>query len=280
MRLATLFLAGCVMVAGFRFLEPVTETVPPREVCWRGLIAHDPSGLKAPRGLIAHAGGSLQSGNRSYTNSRESFDAAYAAGIRQFEADVELTADGIAVLQHDWGKVWWETRRSLPVPRPSLAKFLSSPMVDGLTPMTLDDLTAWLESHGDAEVFIDLKGDVEPILAAIPDSVRSRTILQLHPDDPMPSGFPNLAVTAYGQGVGIDGLRFSDEEAKRLASLGVVLVLPKNRAVAKELAASGHMVVVHTVNDPAEAEGFLKRGISVMTDSLLPCGASRPNVLR
>lgn len=270
--LASLFLTGTAIVAGCRFLEPVTETVPLREVCW--------GELKLQPELIAHAGGNLQSGNRTYTNSWESFDAAYEAGIRRFEADVKLTSDGIAVLQHDWGKVWWETRRSLPVPRPSLAEFLSSPMVDGLTPMTLDDLTAWLETHADAEVFIDLKGDARQILAAIPEPVRSRTIPQLRPGDPIPLGFPKIAVTAYGQGVGIDGLRFSDGEARRLSGLGIVVVLPKNRAVAKELAASGGKVVVHTVNDAAEAEGFLKQGISVMTDSLFPCRSTRPNVLR
>ena len=52
--------------------------------------------------LIAHALGRIEGSN--YTNSREAMLRAYRRGLRIFEADVSLTADGEPVLVHGWGR--------------------------------------------------------------------------------------------------------------------------------------------------------------------------------
>ena len=236
--------------------------------------------------LIAHAGGGLPNG--IYSNAREAFDTAYAAGIRQFEVDVKLTRDGKPVLVHDWGDAWLRWHRaglirpvlaSLGLLRflpPSHAEFMNGAMTDRLTPMDLDTLCLWAEADPDITLLMDLKDGSDallPMLAKTPETCRARMIPQVWTPGEYEWAkelrFDRVALTVYKSKLATEEI-----EAFVLDHDPYFLVMPAARASAETIArvtAFGDPLVLHTVNDPNRAARFAAAGVDgLITDSLVP----------
>lgn len=113
--------------------------------------------------IIAHAGGAID-GN-SYTNSVEAVEANYANGLRLFELDFLQTADGHWVASHDWPRWRNMSGHSGKVP-PTLDVFAKTKITKAqkswsigaeYTPITMDWLRGFLNTHEDAQVVTDTK---------------------------------------------------------------------------------------------------------------------------
>lgn len=103
---------------------------------------------------IVHALGGLE--DKKYLNCKEGFGYFYEQGARLFEVDLEKTADGVWVCRHDWEKPMgqWEgeDRKVL-----MADAFLSTPLYEKYTPLTLEDLFGLLKKHPDVYVTLDCK---------------------------------------------------------------------------------------------------------------------------
>ncbi|MCG8694299.1 MAG: hypothetical protein MI806_24075 [Minwuiales bacterium] len=236
--------------------------------------------------LIAHAGGGLPSG--VYSNAREAFDAAYAAGIRSFEVDLKLTRDGKPVLLHDWGDAWLRWHRSgvirpalaglglLRFLPPSHADFINGRMTDRLTPMDLDRLCDWAGTNSNVVLLMDLKEGANallPVLAETPDACRAKMVPQVWTPDEYrwatELGFDRVALTVYKSKLATEEIEAFVREHDPY-----YLVMPAGRATPETVArvtAFGDPLVLHTVNGLGRAEAFAAMGVhGLITDSLVP----------
>lgn len=214
------------------------------------------------------------------------FDAAYARGIRLFEADLHWTSDRRIVLVHDWDDAyaWWFS----PWPRaislawrriagpPAHRDFMAARMRGGLTQMDLEALLDWMRRHPDARVITDAKADNLAVLRAIAEQAAGGLqafIPQAYAPDEVAEirrlGFQDVILTLYR----IPGAGGAELEAA-LGGLDLfALPVPAHRAnalMALALAA-GIRGAVHTINDPAAATRLASVGATLLyTDYLVP----------
>ncbi|GAB6085717.1 glycerophosphodiester phosphodiesterase family protein [Alkaliphilus crotonatoxidans] len=226
-----------------------------------------------PQPLVAHAGGAIY-GFR-YTNSLEALDTAYKNGFRLIELDFNWTRDGQPVLIHDWGQM---VSRIFPGARGvlSLEEFKTMPTLFGLTPMSLADLSAWLERHPDAFIITDVKEDNARTLAWIKHyypEMAKQVIPQIYSFDEYSRvknfGYENIILTLYR-------MNTTEEEVISFAVNNPLfaLTIPLERDLStlpQALNELGIPTYVHTVNDLWAYESLRDLGVyGIYTDYFQP----------
>lgn len=264
-----------------------TQSVEPRQAQEKTPPAGAPTAtdILASTQVIAHGLGEV--GGTATLNCLEGFLENYAKGVRVFEADLRLTADGKVVLRHDWRGGWQEGVSEADIP--TREAFLSKPILERYTPLSFQDLLLLLDEYPDVAVITDSKFTDTDVAAAqfgmmVADArelglsyVFDRIIVQFYNQNMQKAldsayGFPHYIYTLYNEG-------FSGTEdafrtlAGYCASHGVEGITmwdywwkPAFAPIAQEY---GVRVYVHTVNDLEAAQGLLASGVSaVYTDSL------------
>lgn len=102
--------------------------------------------------FIAHAGGEVA--EKRYSNSLESLDYNYKKGFRYFELDIIETSDEQFVAAHDW-KFWSEVTQYQGNLPPTKQVFLSKKLFQKLTPLDMERINQWFETHPDAILVTD-----------------------------------------------------------------------------------------------------------------------------
>ncbi len=107
---------------------------------------------------MAHALGGIDGEN--YTNSKEALESNYNKGIRLFEVDINLTADGKIVCVHGWKKSDYEKKIGIKYNSENsimtYEKFKNVKIKDKYTTMGFDDLVSYMKKYKDIYVMLDI----------------------------------------------------------------------------------------------------------------------------
>ncbi len=224
-RFMILILAIAGMVAFFCLLT-APDSLP---FCSQKTVTPDQSLISLRKQLaqghtIIHAGGALideQGTAHPYTNALETLPLAYEQGNRFIELDFSYTTDGKAVCLHKWTDGFYPNQKNenktvaegQPV-QMSYDRFMEG-KIDGLfTPMSLDDVLAFMEAHDDMYLITDIKPQKNEVTGETPDVItlceeiakktphlRDRVIVQIYHEseyDPVFSlGFSSIIYTLY-----------------------------------------------------------------------------------
>ena len=230
-------------------------------------------------GCIIHAGGyvTLSDGTQvSYTNSLEALENCWRNGKRFCEIDLQETADGTLICGHgDEDELVFGT--GLPMTA-SGADYLSCRIYGELTPLSVEDLAAFMRGHPGFYVFTDVKSDnlrvCRRLAEAFPD-LRSRFIVQIQLPEEYDTlrelGFPYIAYPIFK----------TPDEQRDMVHLAVfardhellALILPNGYYspdsklfFAEKLI--GMPFVLHTLNDGWEIAYYLRNhlALAVYTD--------------
>ena len=233
-----------------------------------------------PAPLIIHAMGEIN--GKRYTNSLEAFQAHYSNGQRYFETDFSVTADDRLVARHDWRGGWQEGIDNEHIPTEEV--FLSKPLFDSYTPLSLKDIILLMQQYEDVYIITDTK-DSDPVLARKDISILVETAREMNAMDVLDRfvvqfynmemyeaikdlyDFPNYIFTLYalfevwnGEEDGfIDYCRFCVANGVRTITMWDYLYAgnPKLSQIADRY---GIAVYVHTVNDWETAEEVFSLG--------------------
>ena len=224
---------------------------------------------------------------QTYLNCLEGFQAAYSRGVRAFEADLCLAADGTVVLRHDWSVALQEGIGVASVP--TREEFCSVPILGMYTPLSFRDLLLLMEEYPDICIVTDSKYDAPEVAltefgAMVKDAEElglthlfDRIIIQVYNGAMLEAlvriyDFPHYILTLYM--AGFDGeIQLLRSFAQYCAEHGVegitfwaYLWNPVYQVISQQYGVSFY---VHTVNDPKQAKSCLKQGVSaVYTDFL------------
>lgn len=238
--------------------------------------------------VVCHALGRTWEGVTA-TNSMEAFLYNYGQGQRVFEADLQITADGVMVLRHDWyqslGQAeafgWTEEERWAV----TVQEFLDAAIYGKYTPLTLENWFAIMKKYPDIYMVTDTKysSEVETqfqllVGTAIDngyEDVLSRVIVQIYYKemyDEVMSVYPfeNVIWTLYyiGYPEREEVLEFMERNEIP------VLVMPSSwwdNQKQSDLENSGIKVYVHTVDDEEEARQRIEQGVyGIYSDDILP----------
>ena len=230
-------------------------------------------------GCIIHAGGyvTLSNGTQvSYTNSLEALENCWQNGKRFCEIDLQEASDGTLICGHgDKDELVFGT--GLPMTA-SGADYLSCRIYGELTPLSVEDLAAFMRGHPGFYVFTDVKSDnlrvCRRLAEAFPD-LRSRFIVQIQLPEEYDTlrelGFPYIAYPIFK----------TPDEQRDMVHLAVfardhellALILPNGyySPDSKLLFAEkliGMPFVLHTLNDGWEIAYYLRNhlALAVYTD--------------
>jgi glycerophosphoryl diester phosphodiesterase len=112
--------------------------------------------------FIAHAGGAIES--VIYTNSLEALDLSYSKGCKLFELDLNETTDGKIVATHDEIII-------------TEAEFMVKPIAGKYTPMNMEAINRWFQTHPGAILITDKINDPQRIYDEF--QFRDRVIMEL-----------------------------------------------------------------------------------------------------
>jgi phosphoglycerol transferase len=115
--------------------------------------------------FIAHAGGTIN--NHKYTNSLEAINFNYKKGVKLFEFDLNLTSDNQLVAVHDWESWQNMTDYKKKIP-PNKKDFINTKILKKYTPLDLDKIINWHNSHEDTIIFTDKFDDLKTLLKSFP----------------------------------------------------------------------------------------------------------------
>jgi len=227
---------------------------------------------------IIHAGGSVD--GYAGSNSLEALQQAYEAGHRVIEMDFQFTSDGELACIHDWYRQYTKAVETDGVAI-SLEQFLSMPIYDRFTPMSLEDLAVFLREHPDLYIVTDIKTDniagAEKIAADYPD-LQDQFILQIyHGDQYEPArqaGFEYIIYTLYA----LDWFSKTDTDAlcafaaeHKLLAYTFSYELCRVEGYLEGMLQAGVPLYVHTINGEEEAALYFSMGFSaVYTDEVIP----------
>lgn len=156
--------------------------------------------------MIAHGLGEIE-GNTT-TNSREAFESSLAKGIVVFETDIALTADGKAVLSHEFDG--FSERGNIP----SYEQFMEGKLVGKYTPLDLSWILSALEEHPEIFIMTDMKSDcfeqvcrdlVAGAMKLNREDLLQRIIIQIYNEEDLETTkrvypFPNILFSTYKSG--------------------------------------------------------------------------------
>jgi len=230
-------------------------------------------------GCIIHAGGyvTLSNGTQvSYTNSLEALENCWRNGKRFCEIDLQETTDGTLICGHgDEDELVFGT--GLPTTA-SGADYLSCRIYGELTPLSAEDLAAFMREHPGFYVFTDVKSDnlrvCRRLAEAFPD-LRSRFIVQIQLPEEYETlrelGFPYITYPIFktpDEQRGLLRLTAFAENHELLA-----LILPNGYySPDLKLLLAGKLIrtplILHTLNDSWEIEYYLRNhlALAVYTD--------------
>ena len=233
----------------------------------------------AEDGCIIHAGGyvTLSDGTQvSYTNSLEALENCWRNGKRFCEIDLQETMDGTLICGHgDENELVFGT--GLPTTA-SGADYLSCRIYGELTPLSAEDLAAFMRGHPDFYVFTDVKSDnlrvCRLLSEAFPD-LCSRFIVQIQLPEEYETlrklGFPYITYPIFktpDEQRGLLQLTAFAENHELLA-----LILPNGYySPDSKLLLAGKLIrtplILHTLNDSWEIDYYLNNHLSaaVYTD--------------
>ena len=233
----------------------------------------------AEDGCIIHAGGyvTLSDGTQvSYTNSLEALENCWRNGKRFCEIDLQEASDGTLICGHgDEDELVFGT--GLP-PTASGADYLSSRIYGELTPLSAEDLAAFMRGHPGFYVFTDVKSDnlrvCRRLAEAFPD-LRSRFIIQIQLPEEYETlrglGFPYITYPIFKTPDEQRGLLRLTAFAKNHELLA--LILPNGYySPDSKLLLAGKLIrtplILHTLNNSWEIEYYLKNHLAtaVYTD--------------
>ena len=230
-------------------------------------------------GCIIHAGGyvTLSDGTQvSYTNSLEALENCWRNGKRFCEIDLQETMDGTLICGHgDEDELVFGT--SLPT-TVSGADYLSCRIYGELTPLSAENLAAFMCGHPGFYVITDVKSDnlrvCRRLAEAFPD-LRSRFIVQIQLPEEYETlrelGFPYITYPIFktpDEQRGLLQLTAFAENHELLA-----LILPNGYySPDSKLLLAGKLIrtplILHTLNDSWEIEYYLRNhlALAVYTD--------------
>lgn len=233
----------------------------------------------AEDGCIIHAGGyvTLSDGTQvSYTNSMEALENCWQNGKRFCEIDLQEASDGTLICGHgDEDELVFGT--GLPTTA-SGADYLSSRIYGELTPLSAEDLAAFMRGHPDFYVFTDVKSNnlrvCRRLAEAFPD-LRSRFIVQIQLPEEYETlrelGFPYITYPIFktpDEQRGLLQLTAFAENHELLA-----LILPNGYySPDSKLLLAGKLIrtplILHTLNDSWEIDYYLHNHLAaaVYTD--------------
>ena len=234
---------------------------------------------------VAHALGGID-GN-TYTNSKEAFEYNYDKGLRVFEADFQLTAEGVLVLLHDWPHFRSITGNEALDEPMSYAQFKSQTIMGRYTPLTCEDLMALMLTHPDAYIITDTKDkDIEFVKAQMSQlvwhahqfdpAILDRIIIQIYSEEMLhyvmdAYPFSSVLITLYQFG----SWRTDEDIINYCLSNGIrVVTVPLDRMNAEfatKINNAGLYSYVHTVNDFDRIWELLDMGVTgIYTDFATP----------
>lgn len=230
--------------------------------------------------LIAHALGGID--GQIYTNSIEAMELAYENGLRVFEADFQIV-DGELLLLHDLAR--GVEMCGLESEDFSSEDFLASSIYGKYTPATWSDILPFLAEHPDAYVITDTKYGKQPhmsyvISALVAEtmeydaSLLDRVIVQIYNQQMLDvvmdiHPFKSVIYTLY----------MSPDSIERVmafcAKSGVKAVTMHDSGLTEEIISDLDTIsvhsLVHTINEPQQAEQFVASGVSgIYTDFITP----------
>ena len=233
----------------------------------------------AEDGCIIHAGGyvTLSDGTQvSYTNSMEALEDCWQNGKRFCEIDLQEASDGTLICGHgDEDELVFGT--GLPTTA-SGADYLSSRIYGELTPLSAEDLAAFMRGHPGFYVFADVKSNnlrvCRRLAEAFPD-LRSRFIVQIQLPEEYETlrelGFPYITYPIFktpDEQRGLLQLTAFAENHELLA-----LILPNGYySPDSKLLLAGKLIrtplILHTLNDSWEIDYYLHNHLAaaVYTD--------------
>ena len=277
-----IFICGLVILVSLFVLREISyktyknirEHVELAYVSLQGLSAGKKTDDSLPlKKLVAHAGGGLD--NLTYINSLEALNVNYRNGFRFIEIDLVWTSDGHLVLIHDWNKT---VSRLFNVPPRcySLKEFKKMKMINGMTALSLDDLSKWMSKHPDVFIITDVKSDNGRALAMIredyPELVKNfiPQIYYFYEYFPVRDlGFSHIILTLYRTS-------YSDQAilkfAKKYHLIAVTMWFERAQSdLPKELREIGTPTYAYTVNDSALEQVLYNNGVfGVYTDFITP----------
>lgn len=235
--------------------------------------------------VVAHAMGGLD--DQDYLNCLEGFQAAYSRGVRAFEADLCLAADGTVVLRHDWKIDLQDGISHSSIP--TREEFCSVPILGKYTPLSFRDLLLLMEEYPDICIITDSKYDApEVALTEFGSMVKDaeelglthlfdRIIIQVY-NGPMLEAldriydFPHYILTLYM--AGFDGeiqllrtfAKYCAEHGVEGITLWAYLWNPVYQIISQQYNIPFY---VHTVNEPKKAKACLKQGVSAVYSDIL-----------
>ncbi len=140
--------------------ERLRSAIPPEQSKPEG--ERGAAEILAEHTLVAHALGAAE--GVAGLNCLEGFLENYDAGVRVFEADLRMTADGFVVLRHDWSEGLQEGVG--PTAIPTLDEFLSKPILGKYTPLSFRNLLLLMAQYSDICIVTDTKlTDAEAVTA-------------------------------------------------------------------------------------------------------------------
>ncbi|MDE6880937.1 MAG: hypothetical protein K2P20_06200 [Oscillospiraceae bacterium] len=269
--------------------EPADEMAPPPLPAEKPKPAGERSAgeILAGTRLIAHGLGAVDGEN--VLNCLEGFARGYARGLRVFEADLRLTADGQVVLRHDWRAGWQAGVSETEIP--TREEFLSKPILDQYTPLSFQDLLRLMEAYPDICIVTDTKfTEAETVRlqfeAMVQDAralglsyLLDRLVVQIY--DPVMyqvvdgvHHFDHYIFTLYTIGFSKTEEEFR-ERAAFCAENGILgITMPDGwwrGAYAPIAEEYGVKIFLHTVNDPETARILLGGGVTALySDTLTP----------
>ena len=230
-------------------------------------------------GCIIHAGGyvTLSDGTQvSYTNSLEALENCWRNGKRFCEIDLQESMDGTLICGHgDENELVFGT--GLPTTA-SGADYLSCRIYGELTPLSAEDLAAFMRGHSGFYVFADVKSNnlrvCRRLAEAFPD-LRSRFIVQIQLPEEYETlrelGFPYITYPIFktpDEQRGLLQLTAFAENHELLA-----LILPNGYySPDSKLLLAGKLIrtplILHTLNDSWEVDYYLHNHLAaaVYTD--------------
>ncbi len=235
---------------------------------------------------IAHAGGGID--GYIYSNCKEAVLYNYGKGFRTFEIDFSVTKDQVMVAKHDWNMVVQENIPSGYVP--TQEEFLSSPIYEKYTPMSLADLCGLMEEYEDMWLVTDIKDanaeEMEQAVNILVDTVQNlgkeeildRIVVQVYSEETFDKvegiyPFRNWIFTLYQCW---DGKEENFAEYAQFCNINGIdtiamwdyCVTPYIIDVADNY---GINIYVHTVNDAEMAQKYIDMGVmGIYTDFVMP----------
>jgi glycerophosphoryl diester phosphodiesterase len=124
--------------------------------------------------FIAHAGGIID--KYIYTNSLETLNKNYEQGFRYFELDIQTSTDGKFIAIHEWEE-WSEISNYSGKTPVSEAEFLKHKIHNIYTPLNMELINKWFNTHKDAFLVTDKINNPEAFSNQFVD--KNRLIMEL-----------------------------------------------------------------------------------------------------